>query len=186
MAVAPEATFKASPSIGSTHMHAHPHSQRGLTLIELMVTISVLAILIGLAAPSFGSMARTWQRDAASRVISDHIRLARSEAIKGSRQVSICPLNNTENGCDGTVTDWSVGWAVIADGTVLARQGALLGVASIALDGTGEELVFLPNGLLNNTQRNFTITPSGSGDLGVTTIRVNSVGRVSMRTATTS
>ena len=61
--------------------------RHGFTLVELMVTISLLAILLALAAPSFS----TWIRNAQVRTVSDSlqngIRLAQAEAIRRHRQV---------------------------------------------------------------------------------------------------
>jgi type IV fimbrial biogenesis protein FimT len=60
---------------------------RGFTLIELIVTITLLSLLLGLAAPSFG----LWVRNAQVRAVTDGlqagIRLAQSEALRRNRQV---------------------------------------------------------------------------------------------------
>lgn len=60
---------------------------RGFSVIELMVTITVLALLLGLAAPSFG----TWISNARVRSVSDAmqagLRLAQAEAVRRHRQV---------------------------------------------------------------------------------------------------
>jgi type IV fimbrial biogenesis protein FimT len=62
--------------------------QRGFSLIELMVTIALLALLLGLAAPAFG----TWSRNAQVRSVSDALqnglRFAQAEAIRRNRQVA--------------------------------------------------------------------------------------------------
>ncbi len=61
--------------------------QRGVTLVELMVTLVLMSLLLGLAAPNF----RVWVRNAQVRTVSDALqngmRLAQSEALRRSRQV---------------------------------------------------------------------------------------------------
>ena len=69
--------------------------RRGFTLIELMVTIALLGLLLGLAAPSFG----TWTRNTQVRTVSDAlqtgVRLAQAEAVRRNRQMVFFLTNNT-------------------------------------------------------------------------------------------
>jgi type IV fimbrial biogenesis protein FimT len=61
-----------------------PVPQQGFTLIELMVTITVLAILASLAGPSMGDMIERRRLASQTEAITDLLHLARSEAIKHS------------------------------------------------------------------------------------------------------
>ena len=74
----------------------------GFTLVELMVTIALLAILLALAAPSFSP----WIRNAQVRTVTDSlqggVRLAQAEAIRRHRQVVFFLTNQA--GCDATLT----------------------------------------------------------------------------------
>jgi type IV fimbrial biogenesis protein FimT len=77
----------------------------GFTLIELMLAIVVLAILVGVAVPSF---THTIDRNAATGAANDllaSIILARSEAVKREQRVHIRRQG----------ADWSQ-WRVYADG----------------------------------------------------------------------
>jgi len=87
---------------------------RGFTLIELMMTILVLAILLGLAVPSFrdaslGSRLAGYANDMVASA-----QLARSEAIKRNRLVVICATETTSDGDVVCVDEpnWETGWAV--------------------------------------------------------------------------
>ena len=75
-------------------------AERGFTLIEVMVTITLLGVLLGLAAPSFS----LWTRNAQVRTVSDALqngaRLAQTEAVRRNRQVVFFLSNDTD--CTGT------------------------------------------------------------------------------------
>ncbi len=79
---------------------------RGFTLIELMVVLTMVAILATLAAPSFqSSIARQQLKIAASDLLVS-VMQARNEAIKNNRQAIVQPLVST---------DWSKGWRIYVD-----------------------------------------------------------------------
>jgi type IV fimbrial biogenesis protein FimT len=82
-------------------------TQRGFTLTELVVTLTVAAILAAVAAPSMSTMLvgnriRTSGTDLMSALL-----LARSEAIKRNGQVAVQPTSG----------NWSQGWIVAAVAT---------------------------------------------------------------------
>lgn len=64
-------------------------TQTGVTLVELVVTIAVLAILVTMAAPSFADLAqRSALRGAADNVVAV-VALAKEEAIKRDQMVRV-------------------------------------------------------------------------------------------------
>lgn len=172
--------------------------QHGFTLVELVVTIALLAILTTLAAPSFSEVLRQWRRDSATRELSSTLQLARSESIKTSRQIVVCPSTDGESCADGT--EWNTGWIVFVDdgaGTlanagnqvvntnerILKVVSAQSGVASITSSGGVEWMQFLPNGLMGSATTTLTVTPSGANaNTKVDKVTVSRVGRVSVAT----
>lgn len=89
-----------------------PHGrQSGFTLLELMVTISVLAILLALGLPSFQGSLRSNRVATATNEMIASISLARSEAIRSTQGGGVCPSTNG-TGCGG---NWSDGWLVWSD-----------------------------------------------------------------------
>lgn len=80
----------------------HNKKQRGLTLVELMVVLAVLAILVSLAMPSWQGLMARQKRDALASQLTAHLALARSIAISRGRSVALSTLG------DG----WHSGWRV--------------------------------------------------------------------------
>lgn len=77
--------------------------QQGITLIELMVTVSVLAVLAAVAAPSFTPLMERWRVRSAAEDLQASIYFARSEAIKRGGGITIAAIDD----------DWSNGWEVV-------------------------------------------------------------------------
>ena len=82
-------------------------------LMELMFTLTVLGILLGLAVPSFMATTRNNRLIAQNNEFVGALNLARSEALKMSGPVSMC-ASTDEATCSGD-TDWSNGWIVFSD-----------------------------------------------------------------------
>jgi len=88
---------------------------RGFTLIELMVSIAVLAILLGIAAPSFRSMTASSDLRGVSNELITTLAQARSEAIKRGGRVTVC-MSADGAACIAT-GGWEQGWIMFNDNT---------------------------------------------------------------------
>src|ERR1700736_4315457 len=83
-------------SIGTFSTRAdHPmrykhRAQRGVTLVELMVALSILSVLLYIATPSFRDAGLPSQLRAISNNIVAATKMARSEAIKRNATVTLC------------------------------------------------------------------------------------------------
>lgn len=120
------------------------HINRGFTLIELMVTIAVLAIVIAIAAPSFTSVIQSNRTTALHHEILGALQLARSEAVKRRSDVIVCRSEDMEDCSNGA--DWTVGWIVkdVAGDEVVKVWDSVTGMA---LTGPLPGLVFHSSGM---------------------------------------
>jgi type IV fimbrial biogenesis protein FimT len=85
----------------------------GFTLIELMVTLAVAAIALGIAIPSFNQTMRNNSSNALGNEFSTALNYARSEAIKRAKRVSICASSNGTSCL--AANNWKQGWLVFVD-----------------------------------------------------------------------
>lgn len=90
-------------------------TNKGFTLIELMVTLAVAAIILTVAVPSFRSIVQNNRLITQANELITGINLARSEAIKRGQSISICAANAALTGCSNTATAWNVGWIIFID-----------------------------------------------------------------------
>ncbi|MDO1527504.1 GspH/FimT family pseudopilin [Fulvimonas sp. R45] len=82
---------------------AHPSTggwQRGFTLVELMVTVAVLAILLAIAVPSFRSLTLSNRLATTANDIVGALNTARMEAVKRNASVQFCSNSSSANGTD--------------------------------------------------------------------------------------
>ena len=87
----------------------------GFTLIELMVTLSIVSILLTVGLPSLKTFMQGNQLIASTNELVSALHLARTEAIKLDTSVTICESTNGTS-CTGPGTDnWEDGWIVFVD-----------------------------------------------------------------------
>ena len=84
----------------------------GLTLIELLIVLGIIAFMSFMAVPSLMDTLNRMRVNSAARLISSALSLARSEAVKRGRNVSICP---STSGTDCAAGAWADGWIVFVD-----------------------------------------------------------------------
>ena len=86
--------------------------EQGFTLTELILTMTIAAILVAVAAPSFDSMVNNNRVTTEVNRFISHLQYARSEAIKRGIDVSICA---SDDAIDCKVGTWTEGWIVFVD-----------------------------------------------------------------------
>jgi len=90
-------------------MYKSLNKNTGFTIIELMITLAIAAILASIAAPSFSELIKNNRMTTQYNQLLGSLNLARSEAIKRANTVTIC---NSSPTCGG---NWHSGWIVFVD-----------------------------------------------------------------------
>ena len=87
-----------------------PSRSRGFSLLELMITITVMAILLAIAVPSLRDVIHRNEVSSASNALLASVSYARAEAITRGQLVSMCP--GDESGCTSGSKVFDQGWIV--------------------------------------------------------------------------
>lgn len=93
----------------------------GLTLIELLTGLAILAILMTLAVPALGQLAAENRLTAANNRLIGSLYFARSEAVRLNSRVTIC-VSSDGAACSAT-GGWEQGWIIFLDRDSNAQRG---------------------------------------------------------------
>lgn len=90
---------------------------QGLSLIELMVTLTIVAILAAMAMPSFRDIANSSRAVGMANELVASLNFARSEAVKRGVAVTVCKTANPDAASPSCTTagDWASGWQTFTD-----------------------------------------------------------------------
>lgn len=165
----------------------------GFTLIEMMVTIAIMAILLAIGIPSFQQLIINNRIVTNTNDLIADLAMARSEALKkgGSVVVTVCASTDGAS-CSGA-NDWSGGHLVFVDAgsvgsvdsgdVVLRKMGAVEGLTVTASGfSTTGYLAYRSSGAVTSTQLG-TFTVCKSGYLG-RIVTVSPIGRSSVAQTT--
>lgn len=140
----------------------------GFTLIEMMVVVSIVAILLALAVPGFNALMASSRMASRTEALLSSVQFARSEAIRSNRNVYVCALNTKVNldvqGCQGKArkgdTSWSEGVLLFAD--------QLGGTSAVYNSGERRRhVIFTGEPAVSSALDKFMLTPEGRPPTGV-------------------
>ena len=155
----------------------------GFSLIELMITIAVAAILFGIAVPQFSTVTQNARITSARNGLFTAFQLARTEAISRRVHVVVCASVEGEV-CSGA---WERGALVFVDanrnrqrdGTeVLLTQFAPDAFKNLAVRGSRRLTSFGPDGRSGGSNQTLAVCAPGHND-GLSVV-ISNAGRVRM------
>ena len=161
--------------------------QKGYTLLELLITLALTAVLLQMAIPGMRALLAGQRASAASNAIIAAIALARSSAIVHRNHVVVCPRQSSQR-CGGRA-DWANGALIFADtdGNRRFDAGELL-YGSLPAFESGASLVwrsfrnrsyllFTPAGVTDWQNGHFQYCPADGNPRFARQIIINAVGR---------
>jgi len=161
----------------------------GLTLIELIVALTVIGILLAVAAPAMTTFVSGNRLTTQANELLSDLNYARSEAIKKSGNVGIC-VTTTGSSCAAS-GNWASGWMVFADvddseswttgDSTLRLRDAL---TSTTVTAASAIVVFSKSGALaaGTGVGTYTLCDSKIGQTRI--VDITSAGRVTLRRGT--
>lgn len=155
--------------------------QRGITLVELLMALTVGALLLGVGAPAMQTAVRTARVAGLRHHLTASLMTARAAAVARRHPVAVCP---SVDGLRCTPGRWTQGWIVFDDATssgtpagpsaVLARVETVRPLGLYTSDG--RPLVrYQPDGRASGTNVTFSICANATVTAQVI---VNNAGRV--------
>lgn len=93
----------------------HAHDALGFTLVEVMITVSILGVLMAIALPSFNELIKNNRRTVVVNELVSSLMLARAEAAKRGQAVSLCANTKAAPTTCVAGTDWDDGFLVFLD-----------------------------------------------------------------------
>ena len=110
------------PNIGNKLPFVGIQAFRGFTLVELMITLAIFAIIAAFAAPSFQQLIMNNRIRADAADVVQALNLARSESVKLKVPVGICSKDSATDTCSGT-NNWANGWLMWEDSDTGGTDG---------------------------------------------------------------
>lgn len=162
-----------------------PRRQQGFTLIELFMTLAVLATLIAAAAPAFGSLASATRAQTSRSALTLALDTARIFAISKGVHVEVCP--SADGRYCGRTTEWQHGWIAFIDSDddgqrddderlLDVGQSLSEGVAILSTAGR-MHVDYRPDGSATGSNVTLTVCDRRGAD-AATALVINNAGRV--------
>jgi type IV fimbrial biogenesis protein FimT len=156
----------------------------GFTLVELMVTIAIVAILLAIGLPSFQGSMRSNRIATSTNELMASLSLARTEAIRSTKSAEVCASSNGTSCGD----DWNEGWIVWTDndGNNAIGGGEVVRYVqahpNLSLAMAADKIGFDNRGRSVGGEQTFILRPDDcpNGQKLQRSLKVTSVGQVNM------
>lgn len=171
--------------------------ERGLTLVELVITVVIIGIVLAVGVPNFTSLVRSNAATSSANEFVAALNTARSEATLRNGGVTLCASDNPQSanpGCSGDSGGWANGWVAWADedddGTlddddeVIRVWEGLSNDLGLTESNGNAQVAFGSRGGAS-ADMDFTLEPTGTCSAEASrTINVSLVGRVEVKRGT--
>ncbi|MDH1705570.1 GspH/FimT family pseudopilin [Acinetobacter johnsonii] len=139
--------------------------ESAFTLIELMVTIAILAIIATLAAPNLSQMLRNTKVNTSSGDILSFLQQSRTEAIRLGKTVTVCGSADGSSCLSANKTNWSTGLLAKHSGSTTPIQK--LTFESSQLSITGPETITFNTFGSTTAEHEITVAIAGANTYSV-------------------
>lgn len=180
-------------------------SNAGFTVIELLITVTILGIILAVGLPNLRDFLVRNQVAAIATEFTNDVSRTRTEAISRNSCVSMCTSNNTQNAltggtptCTTTDSNWQAGWIIFANPTCSASITApnstdrplitvrAAGATDFVLEpvsGSLQRITFDAKGLVIIAQTNLALkhTTEATTSPNYRSLCISSAGRVNVK-----
>ncbi|MDE0952156.1 MAG: GspH/FimT family pseudopilin [Halioglobus sp.] len=172
------------------HKRRRNKLQSGYTLIELMVTLVIAAILLTVGVPAFKTQMLKSRMSAAATDLLGGMMYAKAESIGRSNFVTLCKSNPEATACI-TAGGWEQGWLTFIDadqdGTIddgdeiiQVHDAVADGMTALATADLANRITYRPNGLTNLGQTESLVICNENGIADARVITVSLLGKGSI------
>jgi type IV fimbrial biogenesis protein FimT len=148
----------------------HPYAD-GFTLIEMVVTVAIVAILATVVLPPLRDLISTQHVRTGATNLQTALFYARSEAVKRATNVDVVPVGD----------DWKSGWKVqLSDGTVLRAQAALDDQLTSMAVSAGSKITYQSDGHVSAAPPAMIVRVSSNANVTARCVVVDLSGRASV------
>jgi type IV fimbrial biogenesis protein FimT len=166
----------------------------GFTLLELLITLTLIGIVTAFAIPAMTEFSKNDRLITNINSMIGHLAYARSEAVKRSVQVVMCVSSDTDTpnpSCTGG--NWEDGWLVYIDADasntfdageeIIKAHAALEGQNRLIPVGVDPQIIYDNRGFLAGNTGSIQLCDGRTGPHGKT-IRITTTGRVRLEVDT--
>jgi type IV fimbrial biogenesis protein FimT len=155
-------------------LRSHPRRQRGVSLVELMLGLAILAILLFMGVPAFTDTLQNYQIRTAAESTVNGLQMARNEALRRNMSVRFQLVNSLDADCDLSAN--GPNWIVSRNDATAACDSATV-IDFLEPNDLAQPQVLQSRAAQEGTP-NALISATASG-VAATTVTFTSLGRVS-------
>ncbi len=156
----------------------------GFTLLELMITVTLLSVVMAIGIPSMTVFIKNDRLVTQINTMVGHLAYARNEAVTGHQPVVICASNGDLDSCSST--NWAEGWILFVDTDsssdvsgaeiILRQQQALSGGVTFT-SSIGSVVTYDQRGFAPDSAGTFSLCDD-RGTTEMKSISISATGRV--------